>query len=177
MGFHPTPKRYAASSACLSGCRPLWRARARRRPVHSVARQPSVLTVIRKSHARAFREALQMVPRHRKGKLFAAPLPDLMVWARQHPEAQRVSPGTVNKQLGAVQAIGAWGNDNGIVPDDTPWADPFQKMRVEEEQSERAPLVLSELQKIFDGRPVHSAPVARGSARRRGYPLWCVPTA
>ena len=125
------------------------------------------LTAIKKSHAREFREALRMVPRFRKGKLFTAPLPDLIVWARQHPEAQRVSPGTVNKQLGAVQAIGAWGNENGIVPDDTPWADPFQKMRVEEEQSERAPFVLSELQKIFDDAlfTAHQWPEgARGAA-------------
>lgn len=107
------------------------------------------LTAIKKSHARTFREALQMVPRYRKGKLFTAPLPDLMVWARQHPEAQRVSSGTVNKQLGGVQAIAGWGYHNGVVPDDTPWSDPFQKMRVEEEQSERAPFVTSELQKIF----------------------------
>jgi integrase len=108
------------------------------------------LTAIKKTHVREFRAALQMVPRNRKGKLLKAPLPELIVWARQHPEAQRVSPGTINKQLGAVQAIAGWGNHNGIVPDDTPWPDPFQKMRIEEEQSERAPFVASELQKIFD---------------------------
>ena len=61
-----------------------------------------------------------------------------------------MSSGTVNKQLGAVQAIAGWGHHNGIIPDDTPWSDPFQKMRVEEEQSERAPFISSELQKIFD---------------------------
>lgn len=108
------------------------------------------LTAIKKSHAREFREALQMVPRNRKGKLLKAPLPELVAWARQHPEAQKVSPGTVNKQLGAVQAIAGWGHHNGVIPDDTPWSDPFEKMRVEEEQSERAPFVSSELQKIFN---------------------------
>jgi integrase len=108
------------------------------------------LTAIMKSHARGFREALQKVPRMRKGKLLKAPLPELSAWGRQHPEAQKVSPATVNKQLGAVQAIAGWGNHNGVVPDDTPWSDPFQKMRVEEEQSERAPFISSELQKIFD---------------------------
>jgi hypothetical protein len=81
------------------------------------------LTAIMKSHAREFREALQRVPRIRKGKLLKAPLPELSAWGRQHPEAQKVSPATVNKQLGAVQAIAVWGNHNGIVPDDTPWSD------------------------------------------------------
>jgi integrase len=108
------------------------------------------LTAIKKSHARDFRQALQMVPRIRKGKLGKAPLTELSAWGQQHPDAQKVSPATVNKQLGAVQAIADWGNHNGIVPDDTPWGHPFEKMRIEEEQSERAPFVSSELQKIFD---------------------------
>ena len=108
------------------------------------------LTAIKKSHAREFQQALPMVPRARSGKLLKATLPELVAWSRQNPEAQRVSSGTVNKQLGAVQAIADWGYHNGIVPDDTPWGYPFQKMRVEEEQSERAPFVSSELQKIFD---------------------------
>jgi hypothetical protein len=108
------------------------------------------LTAIMKSHAPEFREALQRVPRMRKGKLLKSPLPELSAWGRQHPSVQKVSPGTVNEQLGAVQAIAGWGHHNGVVPDDTPWSDPFQKMRVGEEQSERAPFVSSELQKIFD---------------------------
>ena len=130
---------------------PFTNTNSRRRPVPSIQLHGDLaLTAIKKSHAREFREALQMVPRIRKGKLLKAPLPELVVWSRQHPEAQKVSPGTVNKQLGAVQAIAGWGNHNGVVPDDTPWSDPFQKMRVEEKQSERAPFVSSELQKIFD---------------------------
>ena len=43
-----------------------------------------------------------MVPRKRKGKLLKATLPELSAWGRDHPEAQKVSSGTVNKQLGAV---------------------------------------------------------------------------
>ncbi len=108
------------------------------------------LTAIKKRHALDFRQALQMVPRIRKGALGKAPLTELSAWGQQHPDAQKVSPATVNKQLGAVQAIADWGNHNGIVPDDTPWGHPFEKMRIEEEQSERAPFVSSELQKIFD---------------------------
>ena len=43
----------------------------------------------------------------------AAGLPELSDWGREHPEALRVSAGTVNKQLGAVQAIAKWGYQNG----------------------------------------------------------------
>jgi hypothetical protein len=62
----------------------------------------------------------------------------------------KVSAGTVNKQLGAVQAIAGWGYHNGLVPEDATWADPFSEMRLEEEQSERAPFDAKDLQTIFD---------------------------
>lgn len=105
---------------------------------------------IKKSHARSFREALQLVPSVRRGSLRTASLPELAEWGRTHPEAPKVSAGTVNKQLGAVQAIAGWAHHNGVIPDDVPWSDPFQKMRVEEEQSERGPFAIHELQAIFD---------------------------
>ncbi|GGI33049.1 site-specific integrase [Bradyrhizobium guangdongense] len=105
---------------------------------------------LRRSHARVFREALQLVPKIRRGKLLKASLPELSEHGRQHPTAARVSPGTVNKQLGAVQAIAGWGHHNGLVPDDVPWADPFSEMRLEEDQSDRAPFDARDLQTIFD---------------------------
>lgn len=105
---------------------------------------------IKKRHAREFRDALQLVPSVRRGGMRAATLPTLSDWGRQNPEARKVSAGTVNKQLGAVQAIAGWAHHNGVIPDEVPWSDPFQKMRVEEEQSERGPFTIKELQAIFD---------------------------
>jgi integrase len=105
---------------------------------------------IKKGHARTFREALQLVPSVRRGTMRTATLPELSEWGRTHPEAPKVSGGTVNKQLGAVQAIAGWAYQNGVIPDDIPWSDPFQKMRVEEEQSGRDPFDIRELQAIFD---------------------------
>jgi integrase len=105
---------------------------------------------IRKSHARTFREALQLVPNVRRGDLRTASLPELSKWGRKHPEAAKVSAGTVNKQLGAVQAIAGWAHHNGVIPDDVAWSDPFHKMRVEEQQSGRGPFATRELQAIFD---------------------------
>jgi hypothetical protein len=92
---------------------------------------------IKRSHARFYREALQQVPKRRSGDLLKASLPELAEWGKKHPEAPKVAPGTVNKQFGAVQAIAVWGSLNGVILEDTAWADPFAKMRVPGEQSER----------------------------------------
>ncbi|MBR1281593.1 hypothetical protein JQ597_06045 [Bradyrhizobium sp. AUGA SZCCT0177] len=105
---------------------------------------------IKRSHARTFREALQVVPKIRKGPLLKATLTELSEYGRAHPKLQKVSAGTVNKQLGAVQAIAGWSYHNGLVPEEVSWADPFREMRLEEEQSERAPFDASDLQTIFD---------------------------
>lgn len=122
---------------------------------------------LRRTHAREFRKALQQVPSVRRGKLREATLPELSTWGLKHPEVLKVSPGTVNKQLGALQAIAGWAHHNGIIPDDVAWSDPFHKMRMEEEQSGRAPFVVKELQKIFDAPlfTAHEWPVgAKGAA-------------
>jgi len=105
---------------------------------------------IGKRHVREFRQALQEVPRKRTGELQRAPLPELAKWGREHPHVPKVSAGTVNKQLGAVQAIAIWGHDNGSVPDDVAWSDPFARMRLEEEPSEREPFDVAELQVLFN---------------------------
>ena len=105
---------------------------------------------IKRTHVLEFRQALQSVPRARGGKLRNASLPELNAWARKHPEAPKVSPATVNKQLGAVQAVANWAYHHGIIPDDVASSDPFQRMKVEEDRSERGPFDARELQRIFD---------------------------
>src|SRR5204863_6717016 len=79
------------------------------------------------------------VPKTRTGAFLKAVLPELSQWGREHPSAPKVSAGTVNKQLGAVQAIAGLGFRNGLVPDDTPWSDPFKDLRLHEERSTRGP--------------------------------------
>ena len=80
---------------------------------------------IKRSHARVFRDELRLVPKTRKGALLKAGLQELSQWGRERPSAPKVSAVTVNKQLGAVQAIAGLGFRNGLVPDDVPWSDPF----------------------------------------------------
>jgi integrase len=124
---------------------------------------------IKKTQAREFREALQLVPvaSLRTGKLKTATLPELADYGRKHPKAAKVTSRTVNKQLGAVQAVARWAFDKGLVPDEAQWTDPFNKLRLPEERSERTSFETSELQSLFD-KPVfteHKYPVgAHGDA-------------
>jgi integrase len=104
---------------------------------------------IKRSHARLYREALQEVPQRRTGELRKASLPELVEWARKHPEASKVSPGTINKQMGAVGAVAEWAFANGVVPEDVLWSNPFAKMRVQGEDSERTSFENPDLKLLF----------------------------
>jgi hypothetical protein len=87
---------------------------------------------IKKSHVRKFREAVQQVPQRRVGALRGAKLPEMSEWGQKHPSIPKVSAGTVNKQLGALQAIAGWAEQKGLIPEDTAWSNPFAKMKVRE---------------------------------------------
>src|SRR5579864_9406083 len=80
---------------------------------------------INRKHVREFREALQQLPVRRKGKLLSATLPELVEWSKQQVGSRKVSAATVNKILGAVQAVVVWARGNGFIPEEMPWADPF----------------------------------------------------
>jgi integrase len=105
---------------------------------------------IKRSHASQFRDALRQVPKTRKGSLLKAGLLELRRYGEEHPSAPKVPAATVNKQLGAVQAIISWGYRHGLVPDDVPQTDPFKDMRVEGEQSTRDAFDPHGLQAVFD---------------------------
>ena len=104
---------------------------------------------IKRSHARQFREALQEMPRHRSGALRHMPVPQLAEWGRKHPEAQKITTPTLNKLLGGVQTVALWAHKDGIVPEDLPWSDPFSRMRLEEDVSNRDAFTVDELNTLF----------------------------
>jgi integrase len=104
---------------------------------------------IKRSHARSFREALQDMPRHRSGPLLHMPLPELAEWGRKHPEIQKIATPTLNKLLGGVQTIALWARDKGMVPEDLPWSDPFARMRLKEDPSDRDAFTVTELNLLF----------------------------
>jgi integrase len=108
------------------------------------------LTTITRAHVRQFVEALQDVPRKRSGGLLKATLPEIAHYGRNHPEVPKITPATINKNLGGVQAVVVWAwEKGGFIPDDVRWADPFAKMRLDEEDSEREPFTADDLSSIF----------------------------
>lgn len=125
------------------------------------------IAAIKRSHVRLFREALQNIPRKRAGALLRAPLPEVSEHGSKHPSLPKIKAATVNKQLGAVQAIVSWAEQNGLIPEDTSWSDPFRKMQAEVAEPSRTSFEFSELQTIFDA-PLftehHLPEGARGAA-------------
>ena len=117
---------------------------------------------IRKTHARAFREALQSLPRHRSGQLLHASFTEQSAWGLANPKAQKIAASTINKLLGGVQAVALWSRDNGGIPDDAPWSDPFARMRLDEDEPSREPFTHVELARLF------SAPVFTAGERQNG---------
>jgi integrase len=112
---------------------------------------------ITKQHARTFREALQDIPRSRSKELAQMALPRLIEWRRSHPEVKCLTPGTVNKLLGGVQAVAAWAAKNGIVPDSARWSDPFAEMKLpESDEIGGGPFDPNELRTLF-ASPVFTA--------------------
>jgi integrase len=104
---------------------------------------------IKRPYVLQFREALQEMPRRRSGKLLTATLPELVEWSKEQTSVEKVSAETVNKLLGGVQAVCLWARNNGLIPDDMPWSDPFSRMRLPTRKSRREPWALEELRTLF----------------------------
>ncbi|HRF09991.1 MAG TPA: site-specific integrase [Xanthobacteraceae bacterium] len=113
------------------------------------------IVAIKRSHARAFREALQDMPRSRTGVLRGAALTALAKWGKEHPDAPKIASGTVNKLLGACQTVALWARDNGVIPEDMLWSDPFANMRLEVAEPEREPWSQKDLRTLF-ASPVYA---------------------
>jgi integrase len=109
---------------------------------------------INKRHVREFREAAQLVPKHRPGKLRKARLPELVEWTRNHPGTVCISAATINKWLTCLQGVLNWARKNGVIPDELPWADPVAGMRLAEARSQRQPWEPAELRLLF-GSPIY----------------------
>lgn len=120
------------------------------------------LTDITRAQVRKFREALQAVPARRSGELLSATLTELVEWSTQHPEVKCITPATVNKILTALQALGSWAYENGVIPDGTLWTNPFAKMLLDTREAEREPWTAEDLGKLF------ASPVFAGGERPRG---------
>jgi integrase len=107
---------------------------------------------INRTHVREFRNAAQLVPKHRSGQLRKAPLPKLAEWSREHPGTVCIGAATINKWLTCLQGVLNWARKNGVIPDEIPWADPVKGMRLKEPRSNRRPWEPEELTVLFGSR-------------------------
>ena len=104
---------------------------------------------ITRAHVRQYREALQAIPVRRSGHLRNASLSQLVEWTRKHPESARIAPATINKLIAGPMAIASWAYDNGIIPDDAPWTNPFAKMLLDVDEAQREPWQPDELRTLL----------------------------
>ena len=95
---------------------------------------------INRGHVREFREAAQLVPKRRTGKLRKAPLPQIVEWSREHPGTVCIGAATINKWLTCLQGVLNWARKNGVIPDEVAWADPVSGMRLKVPRSNSATL-------------------------------------
>jgi integrase len=109
---------------------------------------------INRGHVRQFRDAAQLVPTGRTGKLLKATLPQLVEYSRAHPDAPRIKAATVNKWLNCLGAVLNWSRKNGLIADEVQWSDPVSGMRLTEERSNRQPWEPEELSVLF-GSPIY----------------------
>jgi hypothetical protein len=82
------------------------------------------VTQINRRHVREFRDAAQLVPTGRSGKLLKATLPQLVEYSRAHPDVPRIKAATVNKWLNCLGAVLSWSRKNGLIPDEVQWSNP-----------------------------------------------------
>jgi integrase len=109
---------------------------------------------INRRHVREYRDAAQLVPKRRAGKLRDASLPALVEWTRTHPGTVCIGAATINKWLNCLGAVLNWSRKNGLIPDEVPWADPVSGMRLSEARSKRRPWEPEELTLLF-GSPIY----------------------
>jgi integrase len=105
---------------------------------------------IRRSHVRAFIEALQNSPLRRTKELRDLKLPEVSAWGLEHPEVPKLKASSINKTLAPLQAMCSWAAlKAGMVPDDAAWSDPFASQRLEEDDPDRGPFTPDELETVF----------------------------
>jgi integrase len=109
---------------------------------------------IDRRHVREFRDAAQLVPKLRAGKLRTATLPELKKWSQEHPGTICIGAATINKWLTCLQGVLNWARKNGVIPDDVVWADPVSGMRLKVARSQRRPWEPDELSLLF-GSPIY----------------------
>jgi integrase len=108
---------------------------------------------ITKVHVRAYKDALQKLPRSCSGAMRQMGLPELLSHLQRHPiEGPTLSAGTVNKAIGALQTVFHWIEDQGYLDDHPNWSNPAANMKMHnpaKDDDNRLPYDADDLRTIF----------------------------
>ena len=122
---------------------------------------------ITKPHVRAYKDALSRLPRSCSGPMRRMNLRQLLEHLDDHPAAlgTTLMAGTINKALGAFEAVLHWGERQGHFDGHPNWSNPAANMKMHdpaEEEDSRLPYDSDDLKLIF------SSPVFSEAERPRG---------
>jgi integrase len=122
---------------------------------------------ITKPHLRAYKSALQRLPRSLAGKMRKMTVPQLLEHLHNNPapEGTTLAAGTINKALGALQSVFGWVSNQGYLDDYPNWSNPAADMKLHnpaDEEDGYVPYDAEDLKLIFN------SPVFRSGERPRG---------
>ena len=107
---------------------------------------------VTKTMVRQFKDALLDCPVVLSGEQRNATLPQLVKTTREKPDVRRLSAGSINKHIGAISALLAYGGQNGFCGDDPNWSNPALGLKVKRRQNQtekRLGYDPDDLQQIF----------------------------
>ena len=122
---------------------------------------------ITKPHVRTYKAALLRLPRTLSGRLREMTMPQLLEHLDKHPaqDGTTLKAGTVNKAIGALEAVFSWISNQGYLDDYPNWSNPAADLKMHnpaDEEDNRLPYDAEDLKVIF------SSPVFRNGERPRG---------
>jgi hypothetical protein len=133
---------------------------------------------ITKSHVRAYKDALQRLPRAYSGAMRHATLPQLLAHldACPAPEGTTLTPGSINKAVGVIQTVLRWVQRQGYLDDYPQWSNPAADMKMHnpaDEEENRLPYDADDLRAIFNSRVFRDGdrPLAGGGEAAIWLPL------
>jgi len=132
---------------------------------------------ITKAHVRAYKEALQKLPSARSGDMQQMTLPELLEYLERHPvEGPRLSAGSINKAITALQTVFQWAEDQGYLEDYPNWSNPAARMKMRDptkDDDNRLPYDAKDLATIFGSAVFREGarPQAGGGEAAKWLPL------
>jgi integrase len=122
---------------------------------------------INKAHVRTYKDALLRLPRSCSGEMRKMTLPQVLerLTARPAAPGTTLTPGSINKAVGALQTVLHWVERQGFLDEHPNWSNPAANMKMHnpaEQEDNRLPYDAGDLKVIFESG------VFRNGERPRG---------